>query len=553
MRDGAAQPLIIIGLDAGTPDLIRRWAREGHMPNVAALMGRGCWGETAGAELISEHGVWLSLFSGVSRAHSGYYFFRQLEPGTYDLRPASGFGLDAVPFWAHLAGRRVAVIDAPDCYPVRGLEGIQLSNWAGHVGWRTSDPAHAPHAEPARLLADARRIYGPPAPVYENPDADFRENCRIRQRLLAQIRKKGELCRELLRRGGHGFDLVVVVFSETHAASHQFWQYNREAPDGDGANGVGHEKTNGRRVENVDGRRGRKDDGRRAGASGHELTHALRDIYQAVDREAGLLLAELTPEANVFVLSSVGVRTSYPTTGLAESFCRRLGYQATPRPAPLALGPLALARRTLPESWRVRLSRLLLSRDARERLLAEQFRHSTDWARTTAFALPSFYTSFIRVNLRGREPQGAVRPGAEYEALLARLEADLRQLADAETGEAAVERVHRAAEVFGDGRPPRVLPDLFVEWRHERFMSRVAHPRAELTQPRPEFFRASDHTQRGFVAAAGPSVRARGPVGDINLLDLAPTFLQLLGAHAPTEMTGAPIREVGIREVISSR
>src|SRR5689334_8126218 len=98
-------PLVIIGLDAGDPGFIQQWVHEGHLPAIASLMERGCWGQTSGPELVSEHGVWVSLFSGLSRSQHGYYYFRQLKPRTYDLEEKRGTEIDAPPFWSHLVGK----------------------------------------------------------------------------------------------------------------------------------------------------------------------------------------------------------------------------------------------------------------------------------------------------------------------------------------------------------------------------------------------------------------------------------------------------------------
>jgi hypothetical protein len=84
-----------------------------------------------------------------------------------------------------------------------------------------------------------------------------------------------------------------------------------------------------------------------------------------------------------------------------------------------------------------------------------------------------------------------------------------------------------------------VLPDLFVDWQPTtRFRERVLHPRAELTQQEPEFLRETDHSHYGFVVAAGPQIGERGAFGELPLLDLAPTFLSLLGEPAPPRMSG---------------
>lgn len=326
------------------------------------------------------------------------------------------------------------------------------------------------------------------------------------QRLLKRIEKKGALCRHLLLR--NQFDLVFAGFFESHTAGHRFWTYRP---------GVQAEES--------------------------ELTHAIRDVYQALDRQMGLLLAELPAEANVFIISCFGMEDYYPTTGLIEAFCRQLGYQAAPEPAPPSLKPLPLARRMIPETWRAAIGNYLPLR-IQERLLADQFRNSTNWEKTTAFAIPSLYTSFLRVNLQGREPQGIVQPGADYEAVLERLEDDLKQLIDPQTGRAAVQRIVRTADWFDCG-PPESLPDMFVEWQPARhYMQRVVHPKAELVQQKLGYHRDSYHSNNGFIAAMGPSIQKRGEMGDVSLLDLAPTFLSLMGEAIPERMTGRPIEAI---------
>ncbi|MBA2450114.1 MAG: hypothetical protein H0V51_19015, partial [Chloroflexi bacterium] len=230
-------------------------------------------------------------------------------------------------------------------------------------------------------------------------------------------------------------------------------------------------------------------------------------------------------------------------TGLTEAFCRQFGYHAAPRqdrPSKTRPTPLDLVRRLLPKSWRVALSHHL-PWTAQERLLSEELARSTDWARTTAFTIPSLYTGYIRVNLRGREPRGIVEPGPEYERLLDRVEADLARLVEPRTGQPAVGWVSRTARAFGTG-PPTHLPDLFVEWASfPHFMDRALYPGGALLQPKPSYFRDNRHTLHGFVAAAGPSIRGRGSIGDLTLTDLAPTFLSLLGAPIPDGMRGKPL------------
>src|SRR6478609_4823049 len=130
-------PLVLLTIDAGDDSLIRRWAGEGLLPTINSIMHRGWFARTTGADLLNEHGIWLSLISGVSRGKHGYYSFRQLKPGSYDLQTVTPRDIKVEPFWRQLAdtGKKVAIIDAPDAFPISNLEGFQLSNWATHHNW----------------------------------------------------------------------------------------------------------------------------------------------------------------------------------------------------------------------------------------------------------------------------------------------------------------------------------------------------------------------------------------------------------------------------------
>lgn len=517
-REGAPHPpLIILGLDAGDPFFIREWAREGHLPTIASIMECGSWTLTEGPELISEHGVWVSLLSGLSRAQHGYCYFRQLDPGTYDLRFMTANRLGIEPFWARLRGsrRRVAAIDVPDTAPVSDLAGAQLVDWASHHVWAPGE--YVPTSQPPELVSEITRRFGPRLESLEDSNATPERDLEIRAELLEHVRKKGDVCRHILSEGP--FDLVVAVFAESHAANHQFWGYH---PD--------------RRTASVP-------------AELASLEDATREIYAAIDLELATILDTLTDTLagppNVFVVSTVGMADKYPTQGLMDDFLRELGY-LTPRghDGGACLRPLDLVRRFVPERARVAVSRALLGHDARERLVYDRFRTGTDWSRTEAFAIPVFYASQLRVNLRGREPEGIVEPGTGYEDVLHRIEADLARLVDPESGEPAIVRASRTVDLFGLDAPPDRLPDLFVEWRSGSYMPRVVHPHAELTQKRPEFFRRSDHSHCGFVAAAGPGIRRRGRIEAVGVLDLAPTFLHLMKEPHDEDMRGHVLTEM---------
>lgn len=502
-------PLVLLAMDTGDAGLIADWVAEGRLPTIGRLMERGCWGTTGGPETICEYGFGLTLFSGISRRDHGYYYFRQLEPGGYDIARVRPPIDRAPPFWNALRGteRKALVVDVPDLRPIPGVPGLQLSDWATHHG-----SIYEPESEPPELVEDVRKRYGPRMKIHSDPDSTPAQVLAGLEKLLARTAMKGELARDLL--GRESFDLAAIFFSETDAASHYLWDYHTGVK--------------------------RDEDPQR----GPRLRDGLREAYESVDREMGAIVEQLSPDATVFVLSLYGYQDEYPAWGLIQSFLDELGYRVPRGPARVAgesrrLDPVAIARRIVPQRMREAISRRLLA-GAQEKLLSSALRDGTDWERTVAFAVPSLYTSFVRVNLEGREPRGAVASGREYNDVLTRIEADLFQLVDPETNAAAVRAVSRAVDLFG-GDPPERLPDLFVEWEPQpRLVTAVEHPRARITQSMPPYCPSGQEKLSGFFAAAGPGIGGRGALGEVDLLDLAPTFLALLGLSPTQEMSGRP-------------
>lgn len=86
-----------------------------------------------------------------------------------------------------------------------------------------------------------------------------------------------------------------------------------------------------------------------------------------------------------------------------------------------------------------------------------QFFQNVDWPKTRAYAMG---LGNIYINLKGREGQGIVAPGAEYETLVAELKGKLVEFVDAETGEKPVAYVFTRDEAYGT-YDPALIPDLF--------------------------------------------------------------------------------------------
>ncbi len=497
-----AHPLVLVVLDVGDMAILERGIVEGFLPAISAIAGRGFHTRYCGNELVAEMGTPLTALSGVSRLVHGHYSYRELEPGGYGFRNRNAQcpGQPA-PFWEALRGTdaSVAIVDPPEFTTVTGLDGVQLCHWYSQEAAASRLPARS---EPPEFLSRAARRLRHKQWfdnfLFQSPLA---KDKTLHRRMLRRVARKGAFFRDLLTE--RSYDLMVLGFADTHTAGHRFIKYRE----------------------------------RLAGAArDEEMRDSLRDLYVAIDQQIGHIIEICGTQSHVIVTSFSDIAVQFPTEGLTETFLLELGY-AAPCNQPEHAHPRDVARRVLPLSWRKRIGKRLPVA-WQEHLLSWRSHDCHDWRRTRVFAIPGMYQSYLRVNLRGREPEGIVTPGAEYEELLTGVESDLKALIDPVSGQPAVTSVVRTSTHFGC-QPPDKLPDLFVDWRQtDYFMETVMHPRATLHQSPPHYFRESAHTYDGFLAVAGPHIAAGDGPETVELLDLAPTCLGLLGIEPPARMSG---------------
>ena len=161
-------------------------------------------------------------------------------------------------------------------------------------------------------------------------------------------------------------------------------------------------------------------------------------------------------------------------------------------------------------------------------------RRHIDWSRTRAYAQGNFGQIFL--NLKGRQPQGAVEP-KDARALLDELKAALLKIPHPQTGEPLVERVYESQELY-DGPVAHLAPDLTVVLKDWAYRTIGLHDFTTNRLVSPAFGPTGDHRIEGILIASGASIQSGPLPADANLLDITPTILQLLGIPIPADLDG---------------
>lgn len=484
--------VLVIGIDAGDKDLIWRWAQSGHLPNFHELFQAGAWGVTQSPPGLYVGAIWPSFYTAVSPARHTRYCYRQLVPGSYDIKRFSPRDVKEEPFWDALdrSGKRVAVIDVPKTYPSPLSNGLHIVDWGSH------DPDKAGFAAwPESMAPLIEQQFG--SDVMHNCNAfrltgeEFKD---FRDSLIERVRKKTELSEHYLDEGN--WDCFLTVFSESHCAGHQCWHLHDTQ----------HPKYEQRFVD----------------IAGNPI----KDVYKALDEGVGKLIQKAGTDANVVVFASHGMGPHYDATFMLDEILLRL--EGLPPPGEKRSG----GRLPSPPRWA--MPRLIRTGMRRVHNKARRVLGRDDYARLARrryFPIPNndVYGG-IRINLASREPRGVVSPGREYDECCERLRRDLMEFTNTVTKEPLVNNVLRSAELY-EGENLHYLPDLFVEWNRRKPVSEIYSPKTGPITGTYKKCRTGDHTSEGLIFMMGPSIAPGKLQSRVSVMDLAPTIASFVGVQ----------------------
>jgi predicted AlkP superfamily phosphohydrolase/phosphomutase len=490
------------------------------LPFFAAMIAERPLVKLSALSRVLQGSIWPSILTGLSPGHHGLYCFSQLALGTYSLDGQVAANVTGERFYTRLGahGVRCAVVDVPTDLLDPDFPGLQVVDWGAEFQYSTFG------THPPELKAEIEARFGEHLLTdYGKTKDSVDDHRKLRDDLEGAVSVKSAFARQLLERDG--LDLIMVVYGEPHKGGHFFWKYlDSEHPD---------------HVPGVP-----------------DMHAALRALYQQIDRELAALVEALRREDNLIVFADHGMQANYRGDHFIEAILERLGLC---EPGRGRLGSGIAHPTPVGAAWQ-RL-RPLLHRITRRvgpagltGTLRRRFGEAAqlNWSRTQAFALPTDRSSYIRINVRGREPQGCVEPGADYDALLDTIEREFRALVNGETGEPAVEEVFRVQTLYPGPRAAE-LPDLAILWSSASPINVIESPAIGRLQMRISERRPGNHRAEGFLFAQGPAFRpVRGEFrGDI--LQIAPTLLALHGVPRSNLFEMGPLTELFSESMEPSR
>ena len=501
--------VMVIGLDGATFDLLRPWAEQGFLPTIRSLMVEGAWGELRSTIPPMTAPAWTSFATGKNPGKHGLYDWIYRHQASYDVSPLTAEHNRQPTIWSLLsdAGRRVCLFNIPMTYPPQPVNGILISGM----------PAPSTKVTitfPENLLSEIEGaigdylLYPDPGQAYSDAGVDaflekLYQTAQCRFEVLDYLQNLDD------------WDFLMLVLNGTDTVQHAMWKY-------------------------MDPRHPLHDP-----AKNSKYGSAILNYYRYVDEGLGRIVRDLDEDTVLLVMSDHGFGPFHKFIHL-NNWLRQRGWLKLKRtPASLlksAMFDLGFSPMEV-YNWLMRFGLGALKREVvrgkGQGMLRTFFLSfgDVDWPRTAAYSLGNVGQIFL--NLKGREPQGMVAQGDEYEALRDDIIEDLKELQDPSTGEHVVEQIFRREEIYNGSALERAADIVFMPTRLEYFGFGEYEFGSKMVIEPVKRGISGTHRMNGILILYGAPIEAGRLLEGASLFDLAPTILHLMGEPVLADMDGA--------------
>ncbi len=259
--------VLIIGLDCAAPRFV--FGPDAFdLPNIRALMDRGCWGPLESCHPPITVPAWACMMSGKDPGELGCYGFRNRADYSYnEMVTANGASIREPRVWDTLSrhGKRCIVIGVPQTYPPKPLNGCLVSGM-------DTPGANADYTYPKSLKREIERACGEYVPDVR----DFRTagKAGLLVRIYALMENRFAVARHLMK--SKPWDFFMMVEMGVDRLHHGFWKYCDPT----------HPKF----------------------VPGNEFEKVFRDYYTAIDDRIGELIAIAGPNVAGIIVSDHGAK-----------------------------------------------------------------------------------------------------------------------------------------------------------------------------------------------------------------------------------------------------
>lgn len=528
-KDIKKPEILIIGIDGATFSLITPWVDAGELPTFKYLMENGSWGDLKSTMPPITSPAWTSFMTGKNPGKHGIFHFISPKDKSYDFFYTNASTRKCKTIWKILNeyGKKAGVYNVPMTFPPESIDGYMISG----MGTPGID---SEFIYPSSIKSEIKKVFK--QLKLDMVHLEYMRSDEKRDIVLKEMAEledyRADLSLYLLR--NHPVDIFMVVFCSVDQIQHYFWHYMDKEHykyDSEGAKKYG---------------------------------DTILKAYKKIDEKINQLVNEVSEDTTIVLMSDHGAgplsdKILYLNNILSEigvlkfkEKCR----SSFSKDVIKILDPIL--RRTLTPKQKMKIAKLFPKlREKWETRLTSL--SSIDWANTKAFSyeiLPSDTT--IWINLKDKFPNGTVNEGSEYDELLDYITEKLLDLKD--PGKNIIKNVLKKDDLF-KGRYSDMAPDLLLNWWDDDGFT----IRSSSQEKKKDFVRTVNKTDSDslvnwsgthrlngiFLLMGKPFKKINIPSG-VDIVDLAPTLLYVMGYPIPEDMDGKVIEAVFNEDYIKS-
>jgi predicted AlkP superfamily phosphohydrolase/phosphomutase len=493
--------------------------RSPYCKGIKDIINNGTRAVLRSTMILASNSVWTSFATGCDIDKHGIVDFYHREKGAYESTPFTSRDRRRETLWHILSreNKKVGVLNVPGTYPVEKVNGFMVS------GFPTPEELDD-FTYPKELLPELRKELGrdfrfqPKIPIQE--EAPFLEEVRV---ITDYVYRATEYLMN-----NYEWDFLITVFMGLDEIGHAYWKY-------------------------MDPKHPLYDDD-----ASKEYKNAIYDIYRTIDKKVAALKKNVDSDTTVLLMSDHGFGPLYygvsfnnwllseglltlkkqTTTNMRYWLFRRgVNYNNLLRLARALkfTGRLSQAADS-PKSFIVRMvNKFFLTND------------DIDWTKTKAYCMGSMGQLFI--NLKGREPQGVVGQGKEYDELVDQIVSKLTELTNPGNGDIIFDEIHKKMEAYKTSRIEDDIPDILFFDRNMKYQINRYFLFGSKDLISPTQMWSGTHIHDGIFMAFGDNqVKGNNQIEKISICDITPTVLHIMGLPVSKDIDGRVLSEIFNKE-----
>lgn len=490
-----AQKVIIIGLDGATWKLLGPWIEKGELPTFKKLMQKGVYGTLKSTMPCKSSLAIPSFYTGKNPGKLGLFNFSSLDSSVVNYKKIRETNKS---IWDILGkyGYKSAIFNVPTTYPPVEINGLMASGFAPREEDEWTYPKdfkknirgfHVNRVSYKKIAFGKMTI--------KNEEKLF-------NLYMGTAKKRYELIRDTII--DKAFDFSIFWIDESDAVQHWFWRKKEY----------------------------------------------LLVFFQEMDKILKDIL-ENCPNSNIIVMSdhgfdAIATYNFYPKSWLKKENYLKLKGNKIQQWLIQKINAFSII---IPQKY-IRFFYSIYNKNKKRHKnmteeeikrghphpnFAEEDRQKTktigiDWKKTVAYNHDFWGIKIIRENL-----------DRDYEELREEIIEKLKKLTD-KNNQKIIRDIWKREEIFG-GEEIQKIPDIIYRPTAEFFPSGYLF--SQITG-RKKSKHSGDHLtiREGIFIAVGPDIESKGEIGEVSILDVAPTVLYAFQVPRPEDMDGRALKEI---------